>query len=83
MHLRIGAGGSAKVQGPVAEVVRKAASAVYEGRRYDEIGVGARRANLVDFYTRGLLDEPEATKDWAPDMFRELPLYGPVSKEVL
>ncbi|MCP4244247.1 MAG: hypothetical protein GY772_27185, partial [bacterium] len=79
----LGARATSKVQGASAEVVAKAAATLYIGRRYcrdDQYQGTAPYVAVVDFYRRGVLDEPELYQDWAPDWFKEIPLYKPMSQ---
>ncbi|MCP4239267.1 MAG: hypothetical protein GY772_01785, partial [bacterium] len=79
-----GAKATPKVQGPGQEVVGKAAQRKYLGRQYTanrrDLPAGAE---MVDFYRRGLLDEPEPDRNWAPAWFHELPIYQPVTREYI
>ncbi|MCP4244890.1 MAG: hypothetical protein GY772_30475, partial [bacterium] len=65
-------------------MVGKAAQRKYIGRHYS---AGQRDPSkgpeLVDFYRRGLLDEPEPDRTWAPAWFHELPIYQPVTREYI
>ncbi|MCP4239467.1 MAG: hypothetical protein GY772_02790, partial [bacterium] len=77
----MGAKATTKLQGSKEELVAKAAATLYIGRKYTR---GPEPCDtVVDFYKRGPLDEAEASRDWCPDWFREVPIYQPISQERL